>query len=329
MTDDDDGNESEPVDPAHLVPPRKWRPGAFDSEAIWREAVTNLATHSAADVPAKSLADALGLPLDGRLKRRLNCLVTEDRVIDECYIRDYLAPRPPTRSADAAARATEPPTRAAGATLSTRRRIQPDSAMVRDPAPTPPWIDELGARFIGQHPFAARQRKHPELGRPIEVAHIQFAFRQWDGPIANRLEVDMRKGKGLLYSLDSAEMSCNEVEVAKRLKQREVRDHAFWFSGFQPGRAPQAWRASMRNLATDAPAWLIGLDAEIRALIPSKRGGMPDVVAWNDVDGLRSAIFVECKGPGEWTLEAQEDWVWAAQQVGVLPEQIAVSQRPF
>jgi hypothetical protein len=56
---------------------------------------------------------------------------------------------------------------------------------------------------------------------------------------------------------------------------------------------------------------------------------MPDVVAWDDLNALKSALFVECKGPPEAVLEAQEDRVWAATQAGLHLSQIAVSVRPF
>jgi hypothetical protein len=56
---------------------------------------------------------------------------------------------------------------------------------------------------------------------------------------------------------------------------------------------------------------------------------MPDVVAWSEEEPLRSAIFVECKGPREAVSETQEDWIWAAQHAGVELSQIAVSVRPF
>jgi VRR-NUC domain len=77
------------------------------------------------------------------------------------------------------------------------------------------------------------------------------------------------------------------------------------------------------------PAWLAALDETIRRKIRSKRGGMPDVVGWNDHESLYSALFVECKGPTEAFAEAQEDWVWGALVSGVSLSQIAVSVRPF
>ena len=73
----------------------------------------------------------------------------------------------------------------------------------------------------------------------------------------------------------------------------------------------------------------MSLDGEFRVRIRSRRGGMPDVVAWNENDPLESAIFVECKGRGESITEAQEDWVSAAQRAGIRPVQVAVSVRPF
>jgi hypothetical protein len=86
------------------------------------------------------------------------------------------------------------------------------------------------------------------------------------------------------------------VEVAKRL--RAARDHAFWFSGFNTARMPAIWRPWVSTLR-DAPEWLISVDTSIRERIPSRRGGMPDVVAWNDHNSLRSTIFIECKGRSE------------------------------
>jgi hypothetical protein len=70
-------------------------------------------------------------------------------------------------------------------------------------------------------------------------------------------------------------------------------------------------------------------DSVIRDLISARRGGMPDVVARDHRKQLESALFVECKGPREAFLEAQEDRVWAARQVGLDLSQIAVSVRPF
>jgi hypothetical protein len=110
-----------------------------------------------------------------------------------------------------------------------------------------------------------------------------------------------------VYSLDGAAplRSCNEVEVAKRL--RDAREHAYWFSGYNVARVPEIWRPWVRSLNADAPGWLSQLNSAIRGVISSRRGGMPDVVAWNDLNPMKSALFVECKGPREAVLEAQED----------------------
>jgi hypothetical protein len=79
----------------------------------------------------------------------------------------------------------------------------------------------------------------------------------------------------------------------------------------------------------ELPAWLERLDTAIRGRIRAKKGGMPDVVAWNDEDSLYSALFVECKGLQESVKEAQEDWVWGALEAGGSEAQIVVSVRPF
>lgn len=161
------------------------------------------------------------------------------------------------------------------------------------------------------------------------MEHVQFDFRQWDGPVSDDWYEHFGKRRGQVHSLDGTEplRSCNEVEVAKRL--RRARNHAYWFSGYNPTVIPEIWRPWVRSLQGEAPEWLVSLDLRIRKLIRSRSGGMPDVVAWNDAEPIRSALFVECKGPREKVAEAQEDWVWAARRVRVRPSQIAVSLRPF
>lgn len=182
--------------------------------------------------------------------------------------------------------------------------------------------------MVGEQLFAAKRRKTPALGPPAVVAHIEFDFRQWDGPIGDWDE-HFGKGRGQVYSLDGTVplRSCNEVEVAKRL--RTIRDHAFWFSEYAPSKVPDIWRPWVRSLGADTPEWLRSLDMTIRRRVSSRRGGMPDVVAWNDHQPLESAFFIECKGPREAVGEAQEDWVCAARSGGVRVAQIAVSVRPF
>jgi hypothetical protein len=191
------------------------------------------------------------------------------------------------------------------------------------------WIAALGAQSLGERVFAARRpRTTPELGPPSAVEFIQFRFRRWDGTIGEWRE-HFGKAAGQVYSLDGSEprRSCNEVEVAKRL--RTVRDQAFWFSEYNPSSVPNLWQPWVRSLRGQTPTWLALLDATVRQHLSSKRGGMPDVVAWSEEEPLRSAIFVECKGPREAVSEAQEDWIWAARHAGVELSQLAVSLRPF
>jgi hypothetical protein len=191
------------------------------------------------------------------------------------------------------------------------------------------WIAALGAQSLGERVFAARRpRTTPELGPPSAVEFIQFRFRRWDGTIGEWRE-HFGKAAGQVYSLDGSEprRSCNEVEVAKRL--RTVRDQAFWFSEYNPSSVPNLWQPWVRSLRGQTPTWLALLDATVRQHLLSKRGGMPDVVAWSEEEPLRSAIFVECKGPREAVSEAQEDWIWAARHAGVELSQLAVSLRPF
>jgi hypothetical protein len=191
------------------------------------------------------------------------------------------------------------------------------------------WIGMVGATSLGLRPFAAAEREHCHFAPPQAVEHLQFEFQRWDGPVGSWQE-HFGKGRGQVKSLDGTEplRSCNEIEVAKRLGM--VRDHAFWFSGFGMQHVPAIWRPWVRECSQSAmPDWLATLNRTIRAKIPSRAGGMPDVVAWNDRQCLRSALFVECKGPRESFTEAQEDWVWAALDSGVALSQIAVSLRPF
>jgi hypothetical protein len=190
------------------------------------------------------------------------------------------------------------------------------------------WIDSIGATRKGEVLVAARRlRESPESGPPSLAVQIEFDFRQWDGQIGEWSE-HFGKGRGQVYSLDGGEplRSCQEVEVAKRL--RVARDHAFWFSGYSVARVPSLWRPWVSSLA-EAPDWLVSLDRTIRQHISSRKGGMPDVVAWDDLDPLGSAIFIECKGPRETFKPAQEDWVCGALRAGVGLRQIAVAVRPF
>jgi VRR-NUC domain len=215
---------------------------------------------------------------------------------------------------------------------STRRPVPPAVARqadtVRAPLDTADWIKAIGARSLGKRPFVARRRRLPALALAHQVEHFEFPFKRWDGAVGEWRE-HFGKGRGQVHSLDGKPplRSCNEIEVAKAL--RSVRDCAFWFSGYSPGAIPKLWRQWVQTFGAESSSWLASLDREVRLRIHSKRGGMPDVVAWNEDDPLASAIFVECKGRGEPIAEAQEDWVSAAQRAGIRPVQVAVSVRPF
>jgi hypothetical protein len=206
--------------------------------------------------------------------------------------------------------------------------VVPDADTVRAPLADQDWIQAIGARSLGKRPFVATRRRVPALAVVNEVEHIQFALEPWDGPVGAWRE-QFGKGRGQVHSLDGTPplRSCNEIEVVKAL--RSVRDSAFWFSGYNARAIPELWRPWVRSSGHESPSWLVSVDREVRLRIRSKRGGMPDVVAWNDNDPLESAIFVECKGRREPITEAQEDWVCAAQCAGIRLFQVAVSVRPF
>lgn len=175
--------------------------------------------------------------------------------------------------------------------------------------------------------FAADKREHPRQVPAPVIRHLELPYRQWDGPPLPWSE-DFGKKSAQVYSRDGGPptRSCNEIEVAKRLLT--VRDHAFWISCYSPSRIPSIWRPWTRG-PSEMPLWLRTLDQSIRLSTGHASGGIPDVVAWNDHDPERSALFIECKGPTEPFKEGQEDWVAAALQFGILARQIAVAIRRF
>jgi hypothetical protein len=175
--------------------------------------------------------------------------------------------------------------------------------------------------------FLAAKRNSPALREAPLVEHLELLYKQWDGPPLSFAE-DFGKKGGQVYSRDGADplRSCNEVEVAKRLRQ--VRDHAVWISSYSPSQIPSLWRPWTSG-PSEAPSWLLELDREIRALTSRASGGIPDVVAWNNDNARATALFVECKGLKETFKESQEDWVAAAIDCGIRSSQIAVAVRLF
>lgn len=173
--------------------------------------------------------------------------------------------------------------------------------------------------------FAARIRQRARRVPAPVIQHLHVRYRRWVGPPLAWSD-DFGKKSGQVQSRDGSEprRSCNEVEVAKRL--RAVRDHAFWISSYSPHKVPEMWRLWSRG-ASEAPAWLKSFDQRVREIIRQGIGGIPDVVAWNDSNSLVSALFAECKGPSEGIKEVQEDWVAAAVELDIALEQIAVVVR--
>jgi hypothetical protein len=135
-----------------------------------------------------------------------------------------------------------------------------------------------------------------------------------------------RVSKFIRWTEGPPERSCNEVEVAKLL--RNVRREAFWVCSYAPNKVPDTWRPWSISPG-DLPTWLKELDKRVRAHLVSKTGGIPDVAAWNPDRPLETVIFVECKGPKEDVKVDQEDWVAAALEHGLTPENFAVAVRHF
>lgn len=188
-------------------------------------------------------------------------------------------------------------------------------------------ITALEPTAVKELPFSADNRRRPRQREAPVVVHLDVSYRQWDGPRLSWAE-DFGKGGGQVYSRDGSEplRSCNEVEVAKRL--RRVREHAFWISSYSTARLPEIWRPWTLGLQ-QMPAWLDELDREVGRLASDLKGGVPDVIAWNDERSSSSALFVECKGAKEGFRENQEDWVAAALACGIERAQLAVAVRQF
>jgi hypothetical protein len=189
------------------------------------------------------------------------------------------------------------------------------------------WLDVLGTGHRELRPFAAGKRKSDQRVRSPSVWHVELCYRQWDGPIGP-WEEHFGKASKQVYPLDAGapERSCNEVEVAKLM--RAVREEAYWVSGYNASNIPGLWRPWVISPA-ERPVWLEELDRRLRPRIFAPRGGMPDVVAWDAAGPLESALFVECNGPTESVLEAQEDWVAAAIEDGVPAASFAAAIRVF
>ena len=188
------------------------------------------------------------------------------------------------------------------------------------------WIDRIGATHLGERAIAApaAEREAPRAARPFSVPEIELAgIRLWSGDQVSRRE-SYGKGNGQIHSLGGTtpEPSCHEVELAEAL--RSIREKSYWFSPGGFGGLPTRWHPWARSTPgkkvaglADAPDWLADLDRSIRAIIAAPRGGTPDVIAWDDVNPIATAIFVECKGATEAFKASQGEWMWAARRLGV------------
>jgi hypothetical protein len=193
------------------------------------------------------------------------------------------------------------------------------------------WLSALGTGLRRGRPF--RSRDLDANRRPAEppvIEHVEIAYEKWHGEILDPKRDWMGKGRGCVKPLDGAkpEPSCNEVEVAKLLRQRL--GYEAWFFTTWPS-IPEDWRSWVGPEAA-MPEWLRRLDAKIRDdPYGPVSGGMPDVVGWDSdtPDPLKSAVFVECKKPGETVGKNQEPWVTRAIALGVPPGAFAVAVRIY
>ena len=158
--------------------------------------------------------------------------------------------------------------------------------------------------------------------------HVDIPYRQWDEEIGSWDE-HYGKAGGQVYSLDGEEPvpSCNEVEIAKRL--RLIRPEAYWVALFRAyPRIPPPWKPYAIP-EKQMPDWLKDLHYRVRRRVPGLEGGIPNVVAWEVADVKKSALFVHCQAPREKLTENQENWISAAIKEGVSPSQFAVAVRRF
>src|SRR4051794_25557113 len=125
------------------------------------------------------------------------------------------------------------------------------------------WLSSLGTGRQTKVSFAARKRSTERQQAPPILTQIELPYRQWDGPIGPWSEHFGQASKQV-YPLDGGppERSCNEVEVAKLL--RNVRQEAYWVCSYAPSKVPEIWRP-WSIAPSNLPTWLKDLDKRIRA----------------------------------------------------------------
>lgn len=110
------------------------------------------------------------------------------------------------------------------------------------------------------------------------------------------------------------ELSCAEVEIAKRLHAQDW--EGGWFNSFG-GCGRGRWGEYMigRN---DLPAGAAKLIDAVRAKL-ARSGGVPDVIAWR----RRDIVYVESKGPSD-SIGKQAEWLATALELGLDPAHFAL-----
>lgn len=157
------------------------------------------------------------------------------------------------------------------------------------------------------------------------LLNVEISYKNWDKRIGNWSD-HFGKGKSQVYSLDGKEpvRSCNEIEIVKLL--RNAGFNSFWISTYNPKVIPglwQPWVLSFKNM----PIWLSEFDSRFRNKLSSKKGGIPDVIAWRPDSGLHSCIMIECKGKKEGLTTNQIRWLKLAFSNGFSPDQFGIAIR--
>jgi hypothetical protein len=146
----------------------------------------------------------------------------------------------------------------------------------------------------------------------VDVWSSITTFERWPNVEPSSHEFNCRKGRGLVTGA-SGDMSCAEVEIARRFRR------AGWNAGWLAtcGRRNDAWREVMFMVRTPAssvlPVPVPLLPARIAGIL-ARHGtsGYPDIVAWQSE---RHPVFVELKGPDD-KGTAQAAWVASAVAEG-------------
>jgi len=119
-------------------------------------------------------------------------------------------------------------------------------------------------------------------------------------------------GKVMLRPLDGSDRSTAEIEVVKAFV--DVEWHARWIDTFHQS---PAWMRPWTRATDEGRAVSEHLRA-IRAASPMSRPW--DVVAWRGDEFL----FIECKADNEKFTDAEQAFIWGAQNIGIALNRFAV-----